>query len=137
MALMETTDQLFCEAVRELDLVNQERGQWCALVDEEIGPLMPGFSRTENDADALDILDTFKNLLDAANCDDVKSMKSAPIVAKIQKRAGSGGLFAKPVVLLVYWLVREHGMVIDAHWPLPALRSDIERIKSDLGIGVT
>lgn len=137
MALMETTDKMFCEAVRELELVNQERGQWCALADEEIGPLMPCFIKTAEDPDALDILDTFKDLLDVANRDEVKLMKSRPLVAKIQQRAGDGGLFAKPVVLLVYWLVKEHGIELDAHWPLPALRSDIDRIKSDLGIGQT
>ena len=137
MALMETTDQMFCEAVRELELVNQEREQWCALVDEEIGPLIPNFTRTDHDADALEILDTFKDVLDAANRDEVKAMKSAPIVAKIQQRAAGGGLFAKPVVLIVYWLVKEHGIELDAHWPLPALLSDIGRIKSDLGIGDT
>lgn len=137
MALMETTDQMFCEAVRELELVNQEREQWCALVDEEIGPLIPHFTRTDHDADALEILDTFKDVLDAANRDEVKSMKSAPLVAKIQQRATAGGLFSKPVVLLVYWLAREHGLVLDSHWPLPAFRSDIARIKSDLGIGET
>lgn len=137
MALMETTDDMFCAAVRELELVNQEREQWCSLVDEEIGPLVPGFTRTENDADALDVIDTFKHILDGANREEVRALKTAPVIAKIQQRAADGGLFAKPVVLLAYWLAKEHSMELDALWPIPALQGDIDQVKADLGIGQT
>lgn len=134
MALMETTDEMFCAAVRELESVNQSRAQWCKILDQEIGSILTSYVQTEADADAIELLDTFKHLLLGANVEEVKELKNPAIVGRIKQRANAGGLFAKPVVLLVYWLAQHHAIELSASWPIPTMSNDLDVVKADLGI---
>ncbi len=132
MALMETTDEMFVSAVSELDRVNQSISEWCSLLDDSVGALLHSFTPTAQDADAIELLSTFKLLLDVANTDDVKSL--LPLFrTRIQQRAKEPNLFSKPVVLVVYWLAQNEPLQLDAFWPNQNLASDRDLVKSDLG----
>lgn len=135
MALMETTDEMFVAAVRELDQVNRQRDQWCSFLDETMKPIVEFPLETKADADALEVLDTFKQQLTSASLDSVRAELNAVITARIQHRAAAGeSLFRKPVVLAVYWLVRNFPFEVEPVWPIPSLRSGLATVKSDLGI---
>ncbi len=134
MALMETTDEMFVNAVYELDQVNREIEHWCTFLDETVKPILISITPTSNDPDARDILDTYKDLLKEASLDGVKAELTPFVTKKIQERAASvGGLFAKPVVLAVYWLVKNHHFEVSQVWPVPGLRNGLDQVKADLG----
>ena len=133
MALMETTDEMFVAAVQELERVNQDISEWCSLLDEAVGPLLPSFISTSEDEDALELLHTYKFLLDAADTNEVQTL--LPLFrTRIQQRAIQSNLFSKPVVLMVYWLARNQPLQLDAIWPNQNLASDRDLVKADLGI---
>lgn len=134
MALMESTDDMFVQAVRELDGVNKSREDWCTMLDEAVGPLIPEYTPTAQDHDALEILEEFRDLLPSANVAAVKAMLSTPVIAKIKESHAQGNLYAKPIVLLVYWLLNEHPYATGARWPVPALSSGFDKVRTHLGI---
>lgn len=136
MALMETTDEMFVNAVNELNQVNQEIEQWCSLLDETVKPILASFSilPTLSDPEARDILETYKDLLKKASADDVRAALTPFVAKKIQERASAGSLFAKPIVIAVYWLVKTHSFEVNQIWPVPGLRNDFDKVKADLGI---
>lgn len=135
MALMETTDEMFVNAVHELDQVNRELEDWCTFLDETIKPILTTITPTSNDSEARDILDTYKDLLKEAGLDRVKAELTPFVTKKIQERAAStGGLFAKPVVLAVYWIVKTHPFEVSQIWPVPGLRNGLDQVKADLGV---
>lgn len=135
MALMETTDEMFVNAVRELEQVNREIEHWCTFLDETVKPILVSITSTSSDPEARDILETYKNLLKEASQDNVRAELTPFVTKKIQERAASvGGLFAKPVVLAVYWLVKAHPFEVSQIWPVPGLRNDLDKVKADLGV---
>jgi putative GTP pyrophosphokinase len=135
MALMETTDEMFVKAVHELDQVNRTIEHWCKFLDDTISPLLSSITPTADDVEAREILDTYKSLLEEAGLESVKAELTPFVTRKIQERAVlSGGLFAKPVVLVVYWLVRHHSFEISQSWPTPGLHNDLQLVKADLGV---
>lgn len=135
MALMETTDEMFVKAVQELDQVNREIEQWCTFLDDTIKPILASATPTSIDPESRDIMDTYKDLLKEASLNSVKAELTPYVAKKIQERAAStGGLFAKPVVLVVYWLVKNHPFEISQVWPVPGLRNGLDQVKADLGV---
>ena len=133
MALMETTDEIFCRAVDELDEVNRSRRQWAHDLDERYREALVEFNPTLDDEDATDLLDTYKHLTIEAKLVDVVTLPSARML-KLVGRATAENLFGKPVVLLVYWLVKNHNDDVSRDWPISRFRADLELIQADLGI---
>lgn len=135
MALMETTDEMFVKAVHELDQVNREVEHWCTFLDETVSPILASSTPTSRDPEARDILETYKGLLKEASLDCVQAELTTFVTRKIQERSASvGSLFAKPVVLAVYWLVKTHPFEVSQIWPVPGLRNDLDQVKADLGV---
>lgn len=133
MALMETTDEIFCSAVEELDRVNVTREKWATQLDNNFSEMGIEFQPTLDDQEAVQIFDTFKDLIQTADMALVFS-NVKPLTKKIKERAKKGGLFGKPIILLVYWLVEKHSDYAQHHWPLPKFNSELEQVMSDLGI---
>lgn len=134
MALMETTDGMFVEAVGELEAVNKSRKQWCAALDASVGPLILGYTPTAQDHDALEILEEYRDLLEGASVEAVKAKLIPPIIAKIQTNQTQGNLYSKPIVLLVYWLLESYAYQVSARWPVPGLLSGFDQVRAHLGI---
>lgn len=134
MALMETTDGMFVEAVKELEAVNKSREQWCTVLDAAVGPLIPGYTPTAEDQDAVAILEEYRDILASASVEAVKARLDQLVTAKIQTNQTLGNLYAKPIVLLVYWLLEAHAYDVGARWPVPGLRSGFDQVRAHLGI---
>lgn len=133
MALMETTDEIFCNAVEELDRVNLSREVLSKLLDEKFSSIGIAFIPSLQDDEAVQILDTFKDLLQTADLKTFLSEMPVSQIKKIRDRAKDSNLFCKPTVLAVYWLVEYHEDYVKNYWPIPKFASQIEQIYSDLG----
>jgi ppGpp synthetase/RelA/SpoT-type nucleotidyltranferase len=134
MALMETTDHLFCEAVEELERINKDLVRWCDWLDHAYQAVGAPALNSHDDADASRIIETFHDLLLTADTAQVLECFNKFAVSSVKSRSGTDDLFGRPVVILVYWLVKTHPMVMAASWPLPKFRGELEAIAADLGI---
>lgn len=133
MALMETTDHLFCEAVEELDRINKDLAAWCAWLDKAYRNVGASALDTHDDEDATTIVETFADLLAAADENAVSSYFQKAAIEYVKNRPRVDDLFSRPVVILVYWLVSKHPVETNARWPIPKFRDDLEMIAADLG----
>jgi putative GTP pyrophosphokinase len=133
MALMETTDQLFCEAVEELERINKDLSAWCFWLDMAYRKVGPSALDSEDDEDAKTIVETFTDLLATADENAVGSCFESGAIECVRNRPRVDDLFSRPVVILVYWLVSKHPVETNARWPLPKFRDDLELIAADLG----
>lgn len=134
MALMESTDDFFCQAVQEIDAVVSTREQLLRVAREsyELLGLGPG---VEIPHLAAHLIDTYLHLLDTAQQSEIKQFSSIAILRKrIAERAATREFFAEPVCLLVYWLVKNHHPEVVDRWDLPGYQVDLESICSDLGM---
>lgn len=136
MALMETTDDMFCSAVDELESVNRARESWCDFLDAIVGPLFPSFCPSKDDEETLELLEVFRDIIATASFEAVRAELTAGVSQAIRERASAGGLFAKPAVLLVYWLVRNHGYAVRRTWTLPGLTGGLTQVGADLGVSM-
>ena len=134
MALMETTDKMFCDAVDELARVNQTREQWCEMLDSLYSQIRPVAIPTDVDDDAELVLDTYRALLLKADISHIAALFSAHVAPKLAPGVPESSLFSKPVVTALYWLLSNHEVDALSLWPLPKFRDDVERVCSDLGI---
>lgn len=134
MALMETTDEMFCAAVRELECVNLDRVSWASLLDGCYRDASITFNPTLEDEDSITIIDTFANYLKHANSDEVKAFSTGRRLAKIKSLSKEDNLFTKPITILVFWLVKNNDQITRRNWPLPRYNNELEQIFSELGI---
>lgn len=134
MALMETTDEMFCAAVNQLECVNLDRQTWAKLLDDCYRDASISFTPTLCDEDSLEIIDTFSEHLRHADSSDVKVLASGVTLRKIKSHMKTENLFSKPVVLLVYWLAKNNDSETRRLWPMPRFSNELEQIFSDLGI---
>ena len=133
MALMETTDLMFCDAVRELEQVSSEADKWVKFLGKEYMGIA-GRVEPTNDELCPRLVETFLHLLDGVKMPDVVTVVSSDpeLIRRIAARAGDG-LFASPACLLSYWLVKEHQAEASRAWPAEAAREDLHRVCNDLG----
>ena len=133
MALMETTDDMFCAAVAELDRTRKTRISFSNHLDEIADKFLPTYIKTKDDEYAREILDTYWHLIESADLEKVQAEISQSVQSKIQRRASDNGLFAMPIVVAVYWLAKHHRFVLRTHWPNPELEADLVKILFDQG----
>lgn len=135
MALMETTDEMFCSALEELKQVNTDRETWLQFLTDEFGKLPIQNRGNADEPITHEFLDTYRELLQLANRRRIiDEAMSQPIRERIVRRSANGGLFSKPICLLVYWLLRKHPRQTIDNWPLAQYRQDFETAMADLGI---
>jgi ppGpp synthetase/RelA/SpoT-type nucleotidyltranferase len=136
MALMETADHLFCEAVEELNRINKNTAQWCAWLDTAYATIGTPSLSSHDDGDAILIIETYNALLQAADTTVVLDYFSKYAADSIKTKIGHDDLFGRPVVMLVYWLIHTHLTQTVALWPLPKFRHDLEMVAVDLGVSL-
>jgi hypothetical protein len=137
MALMETADGLFCEAVEELSRVNKDLAQWCEWLDKSYSLVGSPSLLSMDDDDALLIIQTYLEILLRADTAQVIICFNQFAISSVKSRRGRDDLFSRPVVLLVYWLLKTHFDQTVDKWPLPKFRHDLESVASDLGIALS
>jgi hypothetical protein len=135
MALLETTDDLFCSTMqisKETNVLRNKIHQGLEnLYREKIDNDLLKVDQKTNFA----ILDVFREFLK----DDFQSQISNVldtnpyIYQKIRGRASNSHFFAQPVSLFIYWLILSEGAdIVSKDWPLPGSHRDLKIIFSDL-----
>ncbi|EQB0487169.1 GTP pyrophosphokinase [Cronobacter turicensis] len=137
MALMETTDDLFCVTMKLLHQTNLKRNDFLNSLKNIYNELVgDGYSRADEDTN-LCVLDAFRDHFTEGTATEIRHLigKKPFIKRKIRQRADRIGLFCQPVVLFVY-LVANNSQLdkLLASWPLPGYISELNLILSDLGI---
>jgi putative GTP pyrophosphokinase len=135
MALMETTDLMFCDAVQQIERVQASCDEWCsALVAGHEAILLA--SRDRDDKTCRLLVETFWHLLAGVSHQEVlQATLAAAIRTRLKKRQGSG-LFDSAGCLLTYWLLENHLIEASRIWPDDALHEDLVQVGADLGIAI-
>lgn len=135
MALMETTDELFCNTMKLLTDANQPRNQLLddltALYREKIGGQFLKADEKTNYAVLDEYRDVFRDGLSADVGSFIERKKYIPI--KTADRAPTNPFYAQPILLFVYWMASEMDPdEVTRRWPLPGYLRELEMIFSDL-----
>jgi ppGpp synthetase/RelA/SpoT-type nucleotidyltranferase len=135
MALMETTDELFCSTMKLLTDANKPRNQLHEdLTDIYRGKIGGSLLRPDVKT-SYAILDEFRELLKNGLSAEIRTYieSKAYISKKVIERAKANPFFAQPIILFVYWAVDEIDPDdLKQRWPLPGYLRDIEIVFSDL-----
>lgn len=135
VALIETTDHLFCETMRLLKdenaIRNQLLDQLSALRTSKTGTSSPFDTRLN-----LFVLESYRDKLSEKGAyEDIESLlDSNPFIAEnVRSRAKSDSFWTQPIALLAYWLVNKNPRKAFDEWPLASSHEAIDQIYSDLG----
>lgn len=134
MALMETTDELFCQAVEELSRVNKDVAQWCTWMDSCFKGFALPYWDSQDDEETVTILETFQDILITADHDDVRQLFDRVGLKRARDVPVGHLLFKRPVVMVLYWLIQNHLDETKRRWPLPKFVNDVELVAADLGM---
>lgn len=133
MALMETTDSIFCETAEQLDEVAADRNGWLAYLSEVYGQSIQCRAPL-NDAVCHIVFDKFQHLLENVMLSEVGAAVDAPAIrTRMVERMGDK-LFGSPVCVLTYWLVANHFIETKRSWPDESLLPGLQLVCADLGI---
>lgn len=137
MALMETTDELFCSTMQLLYDTNKPRNDFLdglvSLYKIVIGEQYLNMEEKIN----LCFLDEYRCFINDALLDNLGALLGSKIYItfKIRQRASSELFFSQPVVIFTYWLaLNEDGQKLQQEWPLPGYLNELRTILSDVGI---
>ncbi len=135
MALMETTDLMFCDAVGQIEQVQKSCDAWCeALVEGHEKILLE--ARPAFDPTCRLLVETFWRLLAGVSHKQVLQVTEARALrTKLAKRRSSA-LFSSAGCLLAYWLVKNHLIETSKNWPEDSSRESLTLIGADLGINI-
>jgi ppGpp synthetase/RelA/SpoT-type nucleotidyltranferase len=135
MALMETTDELFCSTMKLLTDVNKPRNQLYDDITNIYRDQIGGHLLRPDAKTNYAVLDEFRELFkDGLSAEIGRYLGDKPYISqKVVNRAKTSLFFAQPIILFVYWVADE----IDTddlknRWPLPGYLRDLEIIFSDL-----
>lgn len=135
MALMETTDELFCKTMALLAEASRPRDE----IYEDLRQLFRSLIGVEymrpDLRSNLCVLEEYREMLTQGVVADIKEFiqSKSYLVPKIQSRSASVGLFSQPIVLFIYWLVAKHDVdQVLQTWPLPGFLRDLNMVLSDL-----
>ncbi|WOZ75693.1 GTP pyrophosphokinase family protein [Kosakonia sacchari] len=140
MALMETTDDLFCKTMEILADNSKKRNKLLEFLSEYYADKI-GKEYIDEDINVnFSVIDTFKDHIDDNLPNKIHTflcMKKY-ITAKIINRVDSNPLFSQPCILFVYWLAHQidSGEIL-SKWPLPGNISGLELVLSDLGNSIS
>lgn len=137
MALMETTDELFCSTMKLLYETNLLRNEFNKALASIYKELIGSENMHPDEATNFLILDTYKDFFTQPTELYVREMiitkKFLP--SRIKKRAVTKTLYAQPTVLFIYYLIKNMPIetILDL-WPLPGYLKELNMAFSDLGI---
>lgn len=133
MALMETTDSIFCETADQLEEVAADRNRWLDYLSNVYGQSIQR-NAPSNDLVCLIIFDRFQHLLESVILSDVGAVVDAPIIRSRVVDRISDKLFSSAGCVLTYWLVENHFNETKRSWPDESLLPGLQLVCADLGI---
>lgn len=133
MALMETTDSIFCETAKQLEEVASDRNRWLEYLSGVHGQAIQR-SAPSGDLVCLIIFDRFQHLLENVGLSEVGAAVDAPAIRSRMVERLADKLFNSPGCVLAYWLVENHFIETKRSWPDESLLPGLQLICADLGV---
>lgn len=133
MALMETTDSIFCETAKQLEEVTADRNRWLEYLAGVYGQATQQ-SASSGDLVCPVIFDRFQHLLENVMLCDVGAAVDAPVVRSRMVDRLSDKLFSSAGCVLTYWLVENHFNETKRSWPDESLLPGLQLVCADLGV---
>ncbi len=137
MALMETTDELFCSTMRLLYETNLLRNEFNIALASIYKEIVGSGHMHADEATNFLILDTYKDFFTQSTEFYVREMITSKkfLPPRIKQRAITKTLYAQPTILFIYYLIKNipTETILDL-WPLPGYLKELEMAFSDLGI---
>ena len=134
MALMETTDELLCNAIKAVRAANEPAHALQSKARDLTAGL--GHAAPQNVLDL--IADAFRDEIRPTSSREIQEFAEANsfIAGKLRDRLGRPGLFAFPdAALIAYWLTQVAEEDLVERWPLPSTVDDVKLVMSDMGLG--
>ncbi|CNK96935.1 GTP pyrophosphokinase [Yersinia kristensenii] len=136
MALMETTDELFCNTMNILANENKSRNDFLTfLISYYSDKVGEQYLKTDINVNYC-LLDEFKEFIKNGIQNEIHELieEKKYIRNRIISRYDSEHLFSQPSILFAYWLANnlDSGILL-ARWPLPGYLAAIQKVLSDLG----
>ncbi|WP_329502681.1 RelA/SpoT domain-containing protein [Klebsiella aerogenes] len=140
MALMETTDDLFCKTMEILSDNSKVRNELFDFLSGYYADKI-GKQYIEEDIHVNhSVIDAFKDHIDSNLPNKIHILISEKkyIPTRIINRCEYNPLFSQPCILFVYWLASEKdsGEML-SKWPLPGNINGLELVLSDLGKSIS
>nr|WP_315594879.1 hypothetical protein [uncultured Cupriavidus sp.] len=133
MALMETTDVMFCQALQELDQVTATVVDLERFANELYSRICGRPIEAVGNPEAMELIEAFRDLFALCNRAELEAFLQGGYAQRLRDRSDRPGLFARPMSVLVYWLARDHDNELNERWHFPAYHRDLQLILSDLG----
>lgn len=137
MALMETTDELFCNTLDALSEANAPTGKWfnwaSVKYTEVVGESFDEIDKKFN----VDLISTYADLLEDVSQYDIDHFieeRKAIISSRVATRAAKSFFFRQPAILLLYFLATKKDTRTKSIWPYGSLRREMRQVFSDMGI---
>jgi putative GTP pyrophosphokinase len=132
MALMETTDELLCQAM----LAVREAGAPALAVDRVARELSRPINGEDSGALLTDLLSAYADTIQGDSSASLRKFvqENEFIYDRIRGRATQGLFAYHSAVILTYWLVYVLERKAFKSWPFPGSKSDLTQVFSDLGI---
>nr|WP_312986609.1 hypothetical protein [Comamonas koreensis] len=133
MALMETTDSIFCETAKQLDEVASDRSRWLEYLSGVYGHAIQR-DAPSGDLVCLIIFDRFQHLLENVRLTEVGAVVDFPAIRSRMAERLADKLFSSSGCVLTYWLVENHFVEAKRSWPDESLLPGLQLVCADLGI---
>ncbi|HEY3597190.1 MAG TPA: hypothetical protein VGL08_06725 [Paraburkholderia sp.] len=133
MALMETTDDMFCQAMHELNQVTATVADLEQFANTLYARICGKAADSVGSPEAMEFIETYRDLFASCNRAELDDFLQGGYAERLRERSSRSGLFTKPMSVLVYWLAREHHVELVERWSFPAYQRDLQLILADLG----
>lgn len=133
MALMETTDELLCRAVKAVRQANEPALALQAVASDICAP----FGVASSPEVMKCIMEGFRDAVSPRSAAELRSFVDSHgfVMDRIRGRLGRSGLFEFPdATLVTYWLANSFEGEALLRWPLPGTLQEVKLILSDLGV---
>lgn len=137
MALMETTDELFCGTLDALATANRPRNNLLAQLEKIYLNEVSSYSNTFDLQINLEIIDSFQediNLDLVGGEIETYLDSSAQVVDRIKSKRGLFFLYGQPIIFLLFYLVKTKKDIVRDKWKYFSLDAELKSVYYDLGM---
>ncbi|MGM0562476.1 MAG: GTP pyrophosphokinase [Pseudomonadota bacterium] len=140
MALMETTDEIFCTALQKLQAENYKRDSVIKVLEKVFSE---DFGLQVDDPDRqlhFAVLESYADAVEEFSSERLRDIfeKKKFIRHFVEDRYGEFYFFRQPIVLFVYYVISVCGMTYFwSNWPLSVYNKEVKYVANDLGESFT
>ncbi|MBV7434581.1 RelA/SpoT domain-containing protein [Cardiobacteriaceae bacterium TAE3-ERU3] len=139
MALMETTDDLLCNAKELLDSATADINAWEDAINTESKKYFGDINLIDDTKSSVYLLNELNKLLKKSSIGEFSIFLEDPnyiyVINKIKNRQNDLIEFRHSFIILIYFLAKKFRNLLPKHWPLDI--EILQKIYSDLGITPT